>query len=159
MTYAPIVISGPAGSGKSTLARMIAKSYDLFVMNAGDILLKRLASDHIRVSSRAEIGGRYLEHFSIEQYRDDLRRYINSDIVLEGIRISSAISTFKAEMDLVHVARPPAPSSPDLDDEFSGECRKMLAQADIIVPWRVTDSALLRDAKSVGVLAQQLHRS
>jgi energy-coupling factor transporter ATP-binding protein EcfA2 len=135
-----IVITGPRESGKTTLARTLEQYEGYKAHNVGDLLADQLEREGALPADREDIGQAYLDMFGIENYARAVEAAAGSGVVLDGVRLPSALASLRSHPrseDLIHLARP-GRGGLRADEPFAADVIMLQEQAYALVEWQNT---------------------
>lgn len=94
-----ILLAGHPGAGKSEVAGLLAPAAGLRTIDVGDLLWVELEDAGIAVTSRAEVGPRFIERWGRDGVtsliRDELRR--NGPAVVDAVRLVETANKLRRE--------------------------------------------------------------
>jgi len=125
MDKPPIIITGPSGRGKTEFSYRVLNILDYSsVVNIGDVLLEQILSWGETVQSRRDVGRKFFERSSIDDYIDLLREIAKPNTIIDGVRLSAGVVGLRrSQCDIIHVHLAP---------QEIGCCQAELPQAELI---------------------------
>jgi hypothetical protein len=133
-----IVITGPHKSGKTALARILEEYEGYKAYNVGDLLGDQLEREGALPADRKDIGQAYLDMFGIDNYARAIEAAAGSGVVLDGVRLPSALAVLRSHPrseDLIHLARPGS-GALSTNEPFAADVITLQEQAYALIEWQ-----------------------
>jgi hypothetical protein len=140
-----ILVTGSPNSGKTEFSSRTAKILNYKYINIGSELLKYLTNLGFDITLKDEIGPRFFEHASFNDYLSIVKDNSSYGVVLDGVRFVEAVRYLRnLYRNLVHIHRIPPNDIFNVQNMYTyGDQLSLLEEiADFKVNWKESAESL-----------------